>query len=82
MLAIPAAEAATYLGPAAVIASKDGTRLFVANADARQIAIVDAASGKVLQAVADAGRADRHGSEPRWKNGSMSPAPPRIARSA
>ena len=42
---------ANYLGPAAVIASKDGRRLFVANADARQIAIVDAAGGKVLRAV-------------------------------
>lgn len=51
MLVIAAAEAAPYLGPAAVSASKDGTRLFVANADAKQIAVVDAANGKVLQAV-------------------------------
>ncbi len=51
LLAIPPAAGAEYLGPVAVIASKDGQRLFVANADAKQIAVVDAASGKVTQSI-------------------------------
>jgi YVTN family beta-propeller protein len=54
LLAVPAVAAAgatTYLGPVAVIASKDGGRLFVANSDARQMAVVDAASGKLLKAI-------------------------------
>jgi YVTN family beta-propeller protein len=51
MLSMPATNAVSYLGPAAVIASKDGTRLFVANSDARQVAVLDAAGGKALQAV-------------------------------
>ncbi len=51
LLAAPAALSAEYLGPTAVIASRDGRRLFVANSDARQIAIVDAATGKVVRSV-------------------------------
>ena len=46
-----AVDAATYLGPVAVIASKDGSRLFVANADAKQVSIVDAADGKLLRSI-------------------------------
>ena len=51
LLAAPAALSAEYLGPTAVIALRDGRRLFVANSDARQIAIVDAATGKVVRSV-------------------------------
>jgi len=46
-----AAEPASYLGPVAVVASKDGKRLFVANTDARQIAVVDVVSGKVTRSI-------------------------------
>jgi YVTN family beta-propeller protein len=46
-----AAAAADYLGPVAVVASKAGKTLFVANADARQVAVVDVASGKVTRAI-------------------------------
>jgi YVTN family beta-propeller protein len=47
-----AAATASYLGPVAVVASKDGKRLFVANADARQVAVVDVVSGKVTRSIA------------------------------
>ena len=40
-----------WLGPVAVAASKDAKRLFVANADAKQIAIVDVATGKVTSSI-------------------------------
>ena len=40
------------LGPVAVVAAKDGKRLFVANADAKQIAVVDVAWGKVTRSMA------------------------------
>ena len=46
-----AAAAASYLGPVAVVASKDGKRLFVANTDARQVAVVDVASGEVTRSI-------------------------------
>jgi YVTN family beta-propeller protein len=45
------AEAAKYLGPTVVVASSDGARLFVANSDARQVAVVDLVSGKVINAL-------------------------------
>jgi len=48
--AVAAAEA--YLGPVAVVASRDGKRLFVANADAKKVALVDVASGKVAGSIA------------------------------
>ena len=48
-LAAPAA--AGCLGPSALIASKDGKRLFVANADAKQIAVVDVAGRKVARSI-------------------------------
>ena len=48
--ATPTAAADPWLGPVAVAASRDGKRLFVANADARQIAIV--AGGKVTGSTA------------------------------
>ncbi len=48
----PVAAAAKYLGPVAVVGSKDGKRLFVANADARRIAVVDVAGGKVTSSIA------------------------------
>ena len=38
-----------FLGPSAVVASPDGRTLFVANADAGQIAVVDLQRGKVLR---------------------------------
>ena len=41
-------QAAEYLGPIAVVAAKDGKSLYVANADAKQIAVVDLAAGKVV----------------------------------
>jgi len=43
--------AEAWLGPVAVAASEDARRLFVANADARQIAIVDVATGKVAGSI-------------------------------
>ena len=49
---LPAPAADAWLGPVAVAASKDGKRLFVANADAKQIALVDAAAGKVTGSTA------------------------------
>ena len=42
---------AEYLGPCALVASKDGKTLYVANADARQIAWVDLSAGRVTQRV-------------------------------
>lgn len=52
LLAAPLAHAAGYLGPGSVLASKDGKRLYVANLDARQIAVVDPAAGKVVKTIA------------------------------
>ena len=40
-----------YLGPDAVVAASDGSRLYVAQRDARQIAVVETASGKVVGSV-------------------------------
>ena len=51
LVAVSSAEAAAYLGPAVVIASKDGKTLFVANADAHQIAVVDVAGRKVVRSI-------------------------------
>ena len=42
---------AAYLGPKVVISSPDGKRLYVANADAKQIAEVDVAGGKVVRSI-------------------------------
>jgi len=44
-----AAEPPKYLGPTSVVASKDGKSLFVAEQDAKQIAVVDLGSGKVAR---------------------------------
>jgi len=41
-----------YLGPIDVVASADGKSLFVVNADAKQIAVVDPAGGKVSKSIA------------------------------
>lgn len=46
------AQPGKYLGPVAVVASPDGARLYVVEADAKQIAVVDAATGKVSGTVA------------------------------
>ena len=46
-----AAEAAAYLGPTAVVASQDGKSLLVANTDAKQVAVVDIAGGKVTKSI-------------------------------
>ncbi len=48
--ALPA-EAAGYLGPSVVVAAKDGKSLYVAHADAKQVAVVDVAEGKVARSV-------------------------------
>jgi len=49
---IGAVQAADQLGPTAVVASPDGKTLCVANTDAKQVAIVDIASGKVTTSIA------------------------------
>jgi len=45
--AVGPARAAEYLGPVDVIVSKDAKTLYVANKDAKQVAVVDVAGGKV-----------------------------------
>ena len=45
------AEGASHLGPAAVVAARDGRSLFVAHADAKQIAVVDP-GGRVVRTIA------------------------------
>ena len=52
LIAATTSQAAAYLGPSAVVASKDGKTLFVACVDAKQVAAVDAAGHKVLRSVA------------------------------
>ncbi len=46
---VPAAMAAEYLGPCALVASKDGKTLYVAHADARQVAWVELPGGEVTR---------------------------------
>jgi YVTN family beta-propeller protein len=46
------AEAGKYLGPIDVVAAADGKTLYVVEADARQIAVVDVAAGKVARTIA------------------------------
>ena len=46
------AETGKYLGPSVVVASKDGANLLVLNVDARQIAVVETAGGKVARTIA------------------------------
>lgn len=50
--AVGAEPSEGYQGPCALAASKDGTTLFVANADARQVAWIDLARGAVVRRVA------------------------------
>ena len=50
VLAAPAGAAA-YLGPRAVLASKDQKTLFVLNADAKQVAVVDIAARRVVRSI-------------------------------
>jgi len=45
------APASDWLGPVAVVASRDGGTLFVANSDARQIAVVNTADRKVVGSI-------------------------------
>jgi len=45
------APAADYLGPVDVVASSDGQQLFVANHDARQVAVVDLKGRKVVRTI-------------------------------
>lgn len=52
LAATASAEATPYLGPVAVTASKDGHRLFVAGADARQLVVVDVAARKAIRSIA------------------------------
>ena len=49
--AVAAAQTGEYLGPSAVAASRDAKTLYVANADARQLAFVDVAAAKVTRRV-------------------------------
>ena len=49
--AVAGAEAPEYLGPRVVLASKDAKTLYVANADARQIAWVELPGGNVARRV-------------------------------
>jgi len=44
-------DAGNFLGPCALVASKDGRTLYVANADARQIAFVDLHSRRVIRSI-------------------------------
>ena len=44
-------EAGNFLGPCALVASKDGRTLYVANADAGQIAFVDVPSRRVIRSI-------------------------------
>ena len=46
-----AAVAGSYLGPDAITASRDGKTLYIALADARQLALFDVAGGKVTRTV-------------------------------
>jgi hypothetical protein len=46
-----AAEAAAYLGPGTVVASKDAKSLYVPNVDAKQIAVVELAGGKLARTI-------------------------------
>jgi len=47
--AATAGQASSYLGPCAAVASKDGKTLYVANADARQVAWIELPGGKVVR---------------------------------
>ena len=49
---IGAVQAADTLGPTAIVASPDAKTLCVANTDAKQVAIVDIASGKAVKSIA------------------------------
>jgi YVTN family beta-propeller protein len=49
---LPVAAESAYLGPTAVVASPDGKTLYVANLDANQIAVVDAAGRNVVKSIA------------------------------
>jgi len=50
--AFPYAESGKYLGPAVVVAAKDGATLYVLCIDAKQIAVVPTATGKVARTIA------------------------------
>ena len=50
-VAVAAGETGEYLGPCAVVASKDGKTLYVANADARQLAVVGLPGGKLIRRI-------------------------------
>ena len=55
-LSAPATEPPRYLGPSAVVASKGGHVLYVANRDGRQIAWVDVAGHAVIDSVSIPGK--------------------------
>ena len=48
---VAAGEAEQYLGPSALAVAKDGETLFVAHADAKQLAWVELPSGKIVRRV-------------------------------
>ncbi len=50
--AVAAAEPSQYLGPMEMVPARDGANLWVLEADANQVAVVDLASGKVARTVA------------------------------
>ena len=51
ILMIVSARAADYLSPVCLVASRDEKQLYVAEATAKQVAVVDAASGKVVASI-------------------------------
>ena len=55
LLTIVSARAADYLSPISLVASRDEKQLYVAEVTAKQVAVVDAASGKVVTTIPLAG---------------------------
>ena len=55
LLTIVSAQAADYLSPISLVASQDEKQLYVAEVTAKQVAVVDAASGKVVATIPVAG---------------------------
>ncbi len=48
---VRAAETGSYLGPGTLVASRDGSALYVANSDAGQVMLVDLHRGKVIHRI-------------------------------
>ena len=73
------AAAQGYLGPDAITASRDGKTLFIALADARQLALFDVAGNKVARTIALPAEPTALALSPDGR-GCTSPAPQRRAR--